>query len=112
MHSGKLLRLHQWRTPKTHALRFRHGDALRLPLPDAPPVEEPDVVGAYLATVGGGSVNVRNGRGTAHPVLGIAHAGERLLAMPAEAGWCEVAAALRGTLTKGYMAERYVRREG
>ena len=32
MHSGKLLRLHQWRTPKTHALRFRHGDALRLTL--------------------------------------------------------------------------------
>ncbi len=84
----------------------------RLPLPDAPPVEEPDTVGAYFATVGGGSVNVRSGRGTAHPVLGIAHAGERLLAMPAEAGWCEVAAALRGTLTKGYMAERYVRREG
>ena len=34
MHSGKLLRLHQWRTPKTHALRFRHGDALRLTLAD------------------------------------------------------------------------------
>ena len=38
MHSGKLLRLHQWRTPKTHALRFRHGDALRLSLPDELPL--------------------------------------------------------------------------
>ena len=38
MHSGKLLRLHQWRTPKTHALRFRHGDALRLTLMDELPL--------------------------------------------------------------------------
>ena len=38
MHSGKLLRLHQRRTPKTHALRFRHGDALRLTLMDELPL--------------------------------------------------------------------------
>lgn len=38
MHGGKLLRLHQWRTPKTHALRFRHGDALRLTLMDELPL--------------------------------------------------------------------------
>ena len=38
MHGGELLRLHQWRTPKTHALRFRHGDAIRLSLPDELPL--------------------------------------------------------------------------
>ena len=32
MHGGELLRLRQRRTPQTHALRFRHGDALRLTL--------------------------------------------------------------------------------
>ena len=38
MHGGELLRLRQRRTPKTHALRFRHGDALRLSLPDELPL--------------------------------------------------------------------------
>ena len=32
MHGGELLRLRQRRTPQTHALRFHHGDALRLTL--------------------------------------------------------------------------------
>ena len=32
MHGGELLRLRQRWTPQTHALRFRHGDALRLTL--------------------------------------------------------------------------------
>ena len=38
MHGGELLRLRQRRTPKTHALRFRHGDALRLTLMDELPL--------------------------------------------------------------------------
>ena len=38
MRGGELLRLRQRRTPKTHALRFRHGDALRLSLPDELPL--------------------------------------------------------------------------
>ena len=38
MHGGELLRLRQRRTPKTHALRFHHGDALRLSLPDELPL--------------------------------------------------------------------------
>ena len=32
MHGGELPRLRQRRPPQTHALRFRHGDALRLTL--------------------------------------------------------------------------------
>ena len=38
MHGGELLRLRQRRTPKTYALRFHHGDALRLSLPDELPL--------------------------------------------------------------------------
>ena len=38
MLGGELLRLRQRRTPKTHALRFHHGDALRLSLPDELPL--------------------------------------------------------------------------
>lgn len=83
----------------------------RLPLPDAPEVEKAEAEQAYFATVRGGSVHVRRGRSSAHPSLGIARVGGRMLALPAEDGWCEVAAVFNGAITKGYMAERYVKRE-
>lgn len=84
----------------------------RLPLPDAPEPEKPEPAKTYFATVGGGSVYVRSGRSSTSSALGVAYAGDRMLALPAESGWCEIAVALDGKLAKGYMGESYVKREG
>ncbi len=81
----------------------------RLPLPAGAGGEHGH---ACFATVGGGSVYVRAGRGKAHKALGVAHKGDALLALPPEDGWCQVAAVLNGAIATGYMAERYVERAG
>lgn len=72
--------------------------------------DEEESTGAYFATVGGASVNVRQGASSLTQSLGVAHAGEPMLAMPAKNGWCPVAAALNDTIVSGYMAEQYVKR--
>lgn len=81
----------------------------RLPLPGAPEAEAPKE--AYFAVCGGGSVYLRCGPGAQTRKLGTVHRGDKLLALPAEGGWCEVAAMQESGIARGYMAERYVRRE-
>lgn len=52
MHGGELLRLRQRRTPQTHALRFRRGDALRLSLPDELPLRQSHITEQLQNDVG------------------------------------------------------------
>lgn len=81
----------------------------RLPLPGAPAAEAPKE--AYFAVCSGGSVYLRRGPGAETQKLGTVHRGDKLLALPAEDGWCEVAAMQKNGIASGYMAERYVKRE-
>ena len=63
---------------------------------------------AFYAVCSGGSVNVRSGRGTDQDVLTVLHAGDLLLALPEENGWCEIAYAENGTMMTGFMSKKYV----
>ena len=80
-----------------------------MPLPGAPEAEAPKE--AYFAVCSGGSVYLRRGPGAETQKLGTVHRGDKLLALPAEDGWCEVAAMQKNGIASGYMAERYVKRE-
>lgn len=64
---------------------------------------------AYPATCNGQGVNVRTGPGTEHRSLGKLDKGAPLIAMPKEAGWCQVAAAIDGSIAIGYMFSTYVK---
>ena len=59
----------------------------------------------------GKSVYVRSGAGVAYPVLGVAHMGDKLLALPESAGWHRVAVCCKGRLLTGYMSAKYVEGE-
>ena len=63
---------------------------------------------AYFATCTGNGVNVRTGRGTTFESIGTLNKEEKMLALPAVDGWCEVAVTVQGKLLSGYMAEQYV----
>ncbi len=62
----------------------------------------------FYARCTGPSVNVRSGAGNTYPILAIAHAGDRMLVMPAENGWHRIAICAKGRLLTGYMNEKYV----
>ena len=64
---------------------------------------------AYPATCNGQGVNVRTGPGTEHNSLGKLDKGAPLIAMPKEAGWCQVAAVIDGSIAIGYMFSTYVK---
>ena len=59
----------------------------------------------------GNSVYIRSGRGKTHPHIGIVHKNEKMLALPAVDGWCEVAAVIKGQIVRGYISAKYVGRK-
>ena len=73
------------------------------------PVEEVKPGVPFFATCSGGSVNVRAGRSSTTKILGVARKGDKLFALPAVNGWCEVAVILDKKMVMGYMTERYVK---
>ncbi|HPY36750.1 MAG TPA: NlpC/P60 family protein [Clostridia bacterium] len=80
-----------------------------IPMPPAPIITPPTLAKPYHAVCGGQGVNVRTGRGTAHPSLGKADKNVPMLALPAVDGWHEVAVVLGGKVTLGYMHTDYVK---
>jgi len=63
----------------------------------------------FFATCGGNLVNIRKGRGTTYASIGKALKGAELYALPAVAGWCEIAAVVDGKIVTGFMASEYVK---
>ena len=64
---------------------------------------------AYPAYCSGSGVNVRTGRGTQHDSIGKAEKNAPMIAMPKENGWCQIAVALDGKITVGFMSATYVK---
>ena len=73
------------------------------------PVEEVKPDEPFFATCSGGSVNVREGRSSTTKILGTAKKGDKMLALPAVNGWCEVAVILDNRVVMGYRTERCVK---
>lgn len=65
----------------------------------------------YFAVCSGGSVNVRSGAGTQHHKLGVAHKGDKMLAVQYSDDWCQIAIVLDGEMTIGFMSAKYVEKE-
>lgn len=67
--------------------------------------DEPDI---RSATCSGGSVNVRRGPSTEHPILGVAHKGDIMTVMAQENGWGEVHVDAGNKTIHGYMSAKYI----
>lgn len=65
----------------------------------------------FVATCSGASVNVRKGPGTSHAIVGVAHKGDLMLALPPAPGtsWHEIVMFLKGNPLNGYMSGTYVK---
>ena len=61
-----------------------------------------------FATCTGGSVNIRKGPGTEYEKLGVVRKDDKLLALPAESGWRQVAVKIGDVLAIGYMSDKYI----
>lgn len=62
----------------------------------------------YFATCSGGSVNVRAGAGTQHTKIAVAHKGDKLLALPHNKDWCQIAVMLDDEMIVGFMSAKYI----
>jgi hypothetical protein len=76
------------------------------------PIAPISFVVPFYAECGGSQVNIRAGRGTDQTILGVLGRGDKILALPAVSGWCEIAAETGGKLVHGYMSAQYVREVG
>lgn len=63
----------------------------------------------FHAVVNGGSVHVRADRNASSTKLLTTSRGDKLLALPAVNGWCEVAVGYKGGLIQGFMSAGYVK---
>lgn len=63
----------------------------------------------FFATCTGSSVNIRKGAATSYASIGKLGNGNKILALPAVNGWCEIAAEVSGKIVVGYMSSQYVK---
>lgn len=75
----------------------------------AEPAPAPATNSPAFSTCTGGSVNVRSGPGTTYGVVAVAHAGDKLVVLPAADGWRQIAGIIDGKPVTGYISDKYVK---